>query len=187
MVIQELWFQFLCINPSSEQPWFLFHLIKWQNSNWLNRTGAVLRNRQVSPVPTEHDKPQWWGGPGRSWGTLLGFARWRKDTGDCSRAWTRGQAPSWAVQTGRLRATHAPNNKVLVIRTSIVLPTTSFTTSPLSWATHTTTLLTQYQIISLFSLLTFYPVTVHSTYLCLLQKNRQGYDFVPFKYLPKSL
>ena len=75
-----------------------------------------------------------------------------------------------AVPTGRLRATHAPNNEVLVILISVVLPTAPFTTSPLSWATHTTTLLPQYQITSFFSLLTFYPVTGHSTHLCLLQK-----------------
>lgn len=39
-VIQELWFQFLCINPSSEQSWSFFHLIEWQNSDYLSSIGS---------------------------------------------------------------------------------------------------------------------------------------------------
>jgi len=74
-VIQELWFQFLCINPSSEQPWSFFHLITRQNSDWLNSIGAVLRNGQASPAHSEHDKPQQRGGPRRSWGRRQGQAR----------------------------------------------------------------------------------------------------------------
>lgn len=187
-VIQELWFLFLCINPSSEQPWFFFHLIKGQNSNWLKSIGAVLGNGQVSPVPTEHDKPQWRGGPGRSWDVWQGCIGWRKDTGGCSWAWAHGQAPSWAVQTRRLKATHAPSNKVLVIRTSIVLPAASFT--------HYLSLILRHPYNNFISTLPNYLLILSPNLLpsdsplnppLPSPKKCQRYGFVPFKYLSKSL
>lgn len=60
MVIQELWFQFLCINPSSERPQFFFHLNDKAQTDL-----TALRGGQVSPIPPERDKPQQ-GGPGEA-------------------------------------------------------------------------------------------------------------------------
>lgn len=155
MVIQELWFQFLCINPSSEQPWFFFHLIEWQNLDWFNSLRAVLGTGRSLLYPQHMVNP--------SGEVTLGEAEARGTVASGEERMRKGAAgpghTDWllpgAVPTGRLRASRAPNSKVLVVLTSIVLLTAPFTTSPSSWATHTTTLLPQYLITTLFSLLTF--------------------------------
>lgn len=178
MVIQELWFQFLCINPSSEQPWFFFHLIEWQNLDWFNSLRAVLRMGRSLLYPQHMINP--------SGEVTLGEAEARGRVASGEERMRKGAAGPGhtgrllpgAVPTGRLRASHASNSKVVVMLTAIVSLTAPFTTSPSSWATDTTTLLPQYLITSLFSLLTFYPVIAHWTHLCRLQKNVKDIFFL---------
>lgn len=138
--------------------------------DWLYSVRAVLMDRQLSPAPTEHDSPRWWGALGES-GDVARLHQVKKDIAQCSWVWGCRKAPSWGCTNRETESHPTPNNKVLLSLSWALFPPAAFTARPSSWATHPTTWSPQNHIISLSSLPTFYQLTAHSAH-SLLQVSR---------------